>query len=141
MKSIASALIVVCLIPAAAQADWAHVGNTYNSAIFVDRSVLAESNTSRPFRTLHVNTQLSAGWRVAEHRGTINCSARTLQYDGVVLTKLDGRRETLPSATTRPVPFPSTGLVRAFATAVCARRLGPAISDPEGWTKENFRPG
>lgn len=140
---------IVCLLVgalpsvavAAAPGEWAHLGNTYNSAIFVDRAVLAANSSSRPFRTLHINTQPAAGWRAAEHRGTINCAAQTLRYEGVFLTKLDGRRDALPSAMTKPVPFPAKGLMRTFAMSVCAGRLGPAIKDPEGWTKKNFRPG
>jgi hypothetical protein len=120
---------------------WAHVGNTYNSAVFVDRAVLSETGAARPFRTLHINVQLSAGWRAAEHRGTIDCAARSLRYQGVVVTRTDGRRETLPSAVAKPVAFPPRGVLHTFATSVCAGKLGPAIGDPQVWTRKNFRPG
>jgi hypothetical protein len=125
----------------AAAGAWAHVGNTYNSAIFVDRAILADKGAQRHFRTLHVNVQPSAGWRSAEHRGVIDCAARTLRYQGVVMTKTDGRRQALPSASAAPVPFPARGVLRDFATSVCAGKLGPPVRDPEAWTKTNFRPG
>lgn len=120
---------------------WAHVGNTYNSAIFVDRAILREKGPSRHFRTLHINVQLSAGWRSAEHRGVIDCAARTLRYDGVVMTKLDGSRQALPSSVARPVPFPARGVLSTMARSICAGNLGPAVGDPHAWTTRNFRPG
>jgi hypothetical protein len=119
---------------------WAHVGNTYNSAIFVDLAVRSESGAKRRFRTLHVNVQRSAGWTAAEHHGAIDCVARTLRYDGVVITETNGVRKTLPSAVAKPVAFPSRGVIRTFATSVCAGKLGPPISDPQAWTKKNYRP-
>jgi hypothetical protein len=121
--------------------EWAHVGNTVNSAIFVDRAVLGRSGAARPFRTLHINVQTAMGWRAAEHRGTIDCAARTLTYEGVVVTKTDGSRDTLASAVGKPVPFPKRGALHAFATSVCAGKLGPAVADPAAWTNKNFRPG
>jgi hypothetical protein len=128
-------------IAATTSKRWAHVGNTYNSAIFVDLSVRSESGAKRRFRTLHVNVQRSAGWTTAEHHGAIDCVARTLRYDGVVITETNGVRKTLPSAVAKPVAFPSRGVMRTFATSVCAGKLGPPISDPQAWTKKNFRPG
>ena len=125
---------------AATPAAWAHVGNTYNSAVFVDRAVLAESGPQRRFRTLHINVQTSAGWSAAEHRGVIDCAAQTLRYEGVVLTKTGGARETLPSATAKPVAFPRRGVLRTFTTSVCERRLGPTIDNPAAWTRANFKP-
>ena len=120
---------------------WAHVGNTYNSAIFVDLAVRSESGAKRRFRTLHVNVQRSAGWTTAEHHGAIDCVARTLRYDGVVITETNGVRKTLPSAVAKPVTFPSRGVMHTFATSLCAGKLGLPISDPEAWTRKNFRPG
>jgi len=120
---------------------WAHVGNTYNSAIFVDLAVRSENGAKKRFQTLHVNVQRSAGWSTAEHHGAIDCVARTLRYDGVFITETNGVRKTLPSAVAKPVGFPSRGVMRTFATSICAGKLGPPISDPEAWTKKNFRPG
>ena len=128
-------------VGAAPVGNWAHVGNTYNSAIFVDRAVLRTAGAERPFRTLHINTQTDKGWWAAEHRGTIDCAARTLRYHGVVITKADGQRETLPSAIAKPRPFPPKGVMHKFATSVCANKLGPAVGSPESWTRKNFRPG
>jgi hypothetical protein len=122
-------------------AGWAHVGNTYNSAIFVDREILSAKGPRRTFRTLHINTQPSAGWVTAEHRGTIDCEAQTLLYQGVTLTKTDGSRQALPSSVATPFPFPARGVMRTIAASMCSGKLDPAIEDPATWTQKNFRPG
>jgi len=135
------ALIITSASAAAPAAGWAHVGNSYNSAIFVDRAILSATDAQRPFRTLHINAQPAAGWLRAEHRGIIDCTAQTLFYERVTITRADGSREFLPSALTKPVPFPQRGLMRTVATAMCSGGLGPAVPDPAAWTRDNFRPG
>lgn len=141
MKVIFASLLLIATPGAAAPAtQWVHVGNTYNSSIFVDRAVLRESGSKRRFRTLHINVQTSAGWRAAEHRGTIDCAARTLFYEGVIITESNGSRKTLPSAVAKPVRVPAKGVMRTLADSICTGKLGPSVSDPDGWTKKNFRP-
>ncbi len=121
--------------------QWAHAGNSYNSAIFVDRAVLNEHGAARPFRTFHVNAQPQSGWRTAEHRATINCAAATVRYGDVRITRSDGRIDTPKSALDRSVAFPRHGVMHNLFAAICAGKLGPAIGDPQRWAANNVRPG
>ena len=122
------------------ESGWAHAGNTYNSAIFVDRAVLSVAGRERRFRTLHINSQPQSGWLRAEHHAVINCAAATVRHGDGILTRTDGRVETRRAALGRAVAFPKRGVVNALLTSICARRLGPAIADPQRWTRANFRP-
>lgn len=137
------AILLVGSLPTAASAaetGWAHVGNTDNSAIFVDRAVLAVGGPARRFRSLHINAR-PGDWRSSERRGLIDCAAKTVIYEDFIITKSDGRRETHKSTIAKPAPFPPRGILLRVATAICSNRLGPAVLDPAAWTARNFKRG
>lgn len=144
-KSILALLIAASASSGAAapRVQWGHVANTYNSAIFVDRAVLAEKGPHRSVHMLRVNAATGGGasWRQAESWDTYDCGVpKRLLGGSSVVTNTAGGKVRLASASRDWRTLPERTFFYELATKICSGALGPVVRDPVGWTTRNFVP-
>lgn len=135
--------IVVALAALAGSggADWRMAGTTYNSVAFVDLNSVQGSSASRRFTAMRVSGQPAKdGWRNVVQKLAVNCDTRMFVDAGSRIEQSDGSVKAYPGfgASQRAMV---SGVFFDMYRIVCERSEGRRVSDPEAWTRANFKVG
>lgn len=140
IHSLALAVPASAIAAPAPAGKWQLVGKTYNSVMFLDLSSVGAEAT-KSVRVMRVSGQPdSDGWRSVTQQIRVGCADKSFVDEGSTTEKANGAQERSPPAM-KSMTVPTRGVYSDLFETVCHDRRGVVVTDPQAWTRRNFKPG